>query len=154
MIFSSPDPAADPYVARIVLALQHASIAVEARLIGDDRLPPLQEDEHALTAWRGRWMMAWDGVDLLGAVAWSEHADHLEIVKVMVDPLAMRRGVASGLLARVLDDPARRPVLVATGRDNAPGVAMYVKHGFEPVADELVPPGIWVTRLRRDPPSD
>ena len=69
----------------------------------------------------------------------------------MVDPGAMRRGVASGLLSRVLDDAATRPVLVATGRDNAPGVAMYVKHGFEPVADELVPPGIWITRLRREP---
>jgi len=148
VIFSSPDPAADPYVAATVLALQRSSYAVEAQLIGDDRLPPLHEDEHRLAAWRGRWVMAWDGIDLVGAIAWSEHETHVDIDKVMVSPAAMRRGVATQLLAQVLDVSAGRPVVVSTGRDNAPAVSLYTKHGFAPEADERVPPGIWITRLR------
>jgi GNAT superfamily N-acetyltransferase len=147
MIFSSPDPAADPYVASMVLALQRTSYAVEADLIGDHRLPPLHEDEHALAAWRGRWLMAWDGVELVGASAWSDRGDHVDIAKVMVSPSAMRRGIGSSLLREVLAASAL-PVVVATGRDNVPAVSLYAKHGFAHEGDARVPPGIWVSRFR------
>ncbi|MCD9196913.1 GNAT family N-acetyltransferase [Aeromicrobium wangtongii] len=147
MIFSSPDPAGDPYLARAVLSLQRASYAVEADLIGDHRLPPLQEDQHQLAAWRGRWVLAWDGVDLVGAVAWSETESHLEIEKLMIGPAAMRRGIGSALLGRVVACASGRRVLVTTGRDNVPAVSLYRKHGFAHEADVRVPPGIWISRL-------
>jgi GNAT superfamily N-acetyltransferase len=149
MIFSSPDPASDPYFAVTLLRLQKTSYAMEAELIGDDRIPPLQEDEVGLTAWRGRWLTAWDGVDLVGAIAWSESDDRVEIEKVMVSPTVMRRGIASALLGQVLDRASGREILVATGRSNTPGVSFYAKHGFHVEGDEEVPPGIWITRLRR-----
>ncbi|MET0930107.1 MAG: GNAT family N-acetyltransferase [Aeromicrobium sp.] len=147
MIYSSPEPAADPHVIALVLALQRSSYAVEARLIGDDRIPPLLEDEHGLSAWRGRWMVAWDGTELVGAIAWSEHDRHIDIEKVMVSPAAMRRGIASELLGRVLERSAGSRARVATARDNRPAMSFYAKHGFAPVADEQVPPGIWLTRF-------
>ncbi|VXB75020.1 GNAT family N-acetyltransferase [Aeromicrobium sp. 9AM] len=148
MIFSSPDPACDPYFAVALLRLQKTSYALEADLIGDDRIPPLQEDEVDLTAWRGRWLMAWDGVDLAGAIAWWEAGDRVEIEKVMVNPGLLRRGIASALLGEVLDRASGREVVVATGRANAPAVSLYAKHGFSVDRDEEVPPGIWITRLR------
>ncbi|MEV7395554.1 GNAT family N-acetyltransferase [Aeromicrobium sp. NPDC092404] len=151
MIFSSPDPATDPYFAVALLRLQKASYALEAELIGDDRIPPLREDEVRLTAWRGRWLTAWDGVDLVGAAAWSEGEHEVEIEKVMVSPTAVRRGVASALLGQVLERSAGREVVAATGRANAPAVSLYVKHGFCAAGDEQVPPGIWITRFRRPP---
>ncbi|MET0448625.1 MAG: GNAT family N-acetyltransferase [Aeromicrobium sp.] len=147
MIFSSPDPAADPYVIAMLLDLQRSSYAIEARLIGDDRIPPLHEDEHRLSAWRGRWLVAWDGIDLVGAIAWSQHDRHVDIEKVMVSPSAMRRGIASQMLRRVLEASDRSRAVVATARDNGPAVSFYAKHGFARVADEQVPPGIWVTRF-------
>src|SRR5215207_6998520 len=70
VIFSAPDPATDPYFAVALLRLQRSSYALDAELLGDDRIPPLQEDEVRLTAWRGNWRTAWDGVDLVGAIAW------------------------------------------------------------------------------------
>jgi GNAT superfamily N-acetyltransferase len=148
VIVSAPDPAADPYVVAALLALQRSAYAVEATIVGDDRLPPLREDEHALAAWRGRWLTAWDGVDLVGAVAWSEHADRLELEKVMVSPSAMRRGIASELLGRVVAARGDRPVLAATGRDNVPAASLYARHGFGHDGDERVPPGVWVSRFR------
>lgn len=148
MIFSSPDPATDPSFAGTLLRLQHTSYALEAELLGSHSLPPLQQDEAGLTAWRGRWLTAWDGTDLVGAIAWWEGDDHVEIDKVMVSPTAMRRGIASTLLGQVLDRASGREVLVATGRANAPAVALYGKHGFRAEAEEHVPPGIWVTRFR------
>jgi ribosomal protein S18 acetylase RimI-like enzyme len=147
MIFSSPDPAADPYVVAMLLALQRASYAVEADLIGDDRLSPLHEDEHAIASWRGRWVTAWDGVELVGAAAWSEREDHVDIAKVMVSPSAMRRGIGSSLVRAVLAASAG-PVVVSTGRDNVPAVSLYAKHGFGHEDDAEVPPGIWVSRFR------
>lgn len=149
MILSSPDPAADPYLAAALLDLQRTSYAMEAALIGDERIPPLQEDEIGLTAWRGRWVTAWDGVRLVGAIAWWEAEDLVEIQKVMVSPSAMRRGIASALLGQVLDRTLGREIVVATGRANTPAVSLYAKHGFSVEGDEEVPPGIWITRLRR-----
>ena len=154
MIFSSPDPASDPYFAVTLLQLQKTSYAMEAELIGDDRIPPLLEDEIGLTAWRGRWLTAWDGVDLVGAIAWWESDDRVEIEKVMVSPSAVRRGIASALLGQVLDRASGREILVATGRSNAPAVSLYAKHGFRVVGDEQVPPGIWITHLRKRSPVD
>ena len=148
MILSSPDPAADPYVVAAVLALQRSSYAVEAALIGDDRLPPLHEDEHAIAAWRGRWVMAWDGVQLVGAATWTDVGDHVDLTKVMVSPPAMRTGVATALLGRVLDAADHRDVVVSTGRDNVPAVSLYTRHGFVHDVDEHVPPGIWTSRFR------
>jgi len=149
MIFSSPDPATDPCFAVTLLRLQRTSYALEAELIGDDRIPPLLEDEIELTAWRGRWLTAWDGVDLVGAIAWWEADDRIDIEKVMVSPSATRRGIASALLGEVLGRASGREIVVATGRENAPAVSLYAKHGFRAEGDEQVPPGIWITRLRR-----
>lgn len=149
MIFSRPDPACDPYFAGTLLSLQRAAYTVEAELIGDDRIPPLQEGVSDLEAWRGQWVTVWEGVHLTGAIAWSETAEHLQIEKLMVAPGAARRGVGTALLVQVLEASAGRPIDVATGRDNVPAVALYVRHGFEHLGDEQVPPGIWVSRFRR-----
>lgn len=148
MLFTSPDPAADPYYARILLDLQKAAYSIEARLLGDDRIPPLNDTLVDIAAWRGHWIVAWDGVQLLGAVAWDDHGDRLEIDRLMVAPPAHRRGVGSALVQRVIGASERRPIDAATGRDNPPAIGIYEKHGFEVVGDEEVPPGIWITRLR------
>lgn len=131
-----------------LLALQRTSYANEAELIGDDRIPPLQEDLVSLTAWRGRWITAWNEVDLVGAVAWVEYPEKVEIDKLMVSPSATRQGIATALLDQVITRSAGRPLLVATGRDNVPAVALYSQRGFTREADEQVPPGIWLSRFR------
>lgn len=148
MLITSPDPAADPYFARIVLELQRQAYAIEGQLIGDDRIPPLAETLPTLTSWRGSWLMAWDRTELLGAVAWDDHGDSLEIGRLMVAPKAHRCGIGTALVQRVIANADSRPIDVATGRDNQPAIAAYCKIGFEPAGDEEVPPGIWITHLR------
>ncbi len=153
MLFTSPDPAADPYYARILLDLQKVAYAVEAQLLGDDRLPPLHETLVGIASWRGNWVVAWDGVQLLGAVAWDDRGDGLEIDRLMVAPSSHRHGVGSALLQQVIDGADRRPIHTATGRDNPPASNVYKKHGFQVVGNEEVPPGIWITRLLRVTPA-
>ncbi len=148
MILSSPDPALDRAFAAALLRLQHNAYRSQAELIGDDRFVALAVDDDSLPAWRGRYLVAWEGTQLLGAVAWRPGAV-VDIDRVMVDPPARRRGVADTLVRVVLDEAGATPVETITGRDNAPGIALYRRLGFDPVADEQTSAGIWVTRLRR-----
>jgi ribosomal protein S18 acetylase RimI-like enzyme len=149
VILAAPDPALDPWFARELLRLQHDAYRLEAELVGDDRLPPLQDDDVTLPAWRGRYLVSWRGVELVGAIAWRDLGDHLDIDRLMVAPAAHRQGVGTTLLQAMLDRADGRPVVVSTGRDNAPAVALYLRHGFAVERDEQVPPGLWITHLRR-----
>lgn len=151
MILSSPDPAADPFFAAALLALQHEAFEIEAALIGTRELPPLQDDMVSLPAFRGSWITAWDGTSLVGAVAWTDDDRDgvAEIDRVMVHPSAHRRGIASLMVTAMLDRLPGYDVVVTTGSDNPPGIAMYAKHGFETVGEIEVPPGVRLTQLRR-----
>jgi GNAT superfamily N-acetyltransferase len=150
MILSTPDPALDRFFAAALLRLQHDAYRTQADLIGTDRLVSLSADEDTLPAWRGRYLVAWEGTQLVGAVAWRP-GNVVDLDRVMVDPPARRRGIAATLIQVVLDDAGPRPVETVTGRDNSPGIALYRRFGFEPVGAEQAPTGIWITRLRRDP---
>ena len=149
MILSAPDPALDRAFAAALLRLQHEAYRSQAELIGDDRLQALSANADSLPAWRGRYVVAWEGTELLGAVAWRP-GDVIDVDRVMVDPAARRRGIAATLVQRVLDQAGEAPVETVTGRDNVPGLALYSRFGFRPLSDERAPTGIWVTRLRRD----
>lgn len=149
MIFSSPDPASDPFFASALLDMQHRAFEIEAEFVGTREIPPLQEDLEALTAFRGSWVTAWERSELMGAAAWNVVDDVVEIDRVMVHPRAHRRGVASGLMERVIARNPGRELIVTTGRDNPPGIAMYTKHGFVPEGDIEPLPGLWLTRFRR-----
>lgn len=148
MILSNPDPALDRAFAVALLRLQHDAYRGQAELIGDDRLKALADDEDTLPAWRGRYVVAWDGTQLLGAVAWRP-GRVVEVDRVMVDPAVRRRGIAAALVQVVLDQAGDTPVETFTGRENLPGIALYRRLGFEPIADERASTGIWITRLRR-----
>ena len=149
MILSAPDPALDGAFAAALLRLQHDAYRSQAELIGDDRLQALRADADSLPEWRGRYVVAWEGTELLGAVAWRP-GDVIDVDRVMVDPAARRRGIAATLVQKVLDHAGEAPVETVTGRDNVPGLALYSRFGFRPLSDERAPTGIWVTRLRRD----
>jgi GNAT superfamily N-acetyltransferase len=152
MILSSPDPALDTSFAASLLRLQHDAYRTQAALIGSDRLASLNADQETLPAWRGRYLVAWRGTQLVGAIAWRLTEDAVEIDRVMVEPTVHREGIAAALLEAVLADLADLPdtrIEAWTGRDNAPGIALYRRFGFEPIGDEQRPTGLWITRLQR-----
>ncbi|PRY37157.1 acetyltransferase (GNAT) family protein [Geodermatophilus tzadiensis] len=144
------DPAADEALAVRLLALQRAAYAVEARLIGDDRIPALHEDLAALRAAGLRWLVAGDDGALSGAIAWRATADGLDVDRLVVDPASARRGTGRALVAAVLAEAAGSPVTVSTGRDNTPARRLYAGAGFRETGEREVLPGLWVVDAVHD----
>lgn len=145
------DPRSDAVLAAELLALQHEAYAVEAGLLGDDRIPPLHEDVAGLRAAPLRWAGVRAGGRLAGALAWTDEGDLVDVHRLVVASAAARRGIGSGLVRWLLGEAGGRPTVVATGRDNAPARALYERLGFVATGDREVVPGLWVTGYRHEP---
>lgn len=141
---------ADAAIARAILDLQREAYAVEAALIGDDRIPMLTETLEELRAAGLEWLGVNDAAGLAGAISWKELADGaIDIHRLVVAPRAFRRGVATALLDTLDSAYPGRRVLVSTGRANAPAVALYRRRGFAIAREREVIPGLWVAELER-----
>ncbi len=144
-------PAGDIELAGALLRIQHAAYAVEARLIGDDRIPPLHETLDDLRAAPLTWLAASVDGTVVGAVAWTEEPDTLDIDRLLVSPSAHRQGVGSALVRAVLSRATGRRTLVSTGRDNRPARALYERLGFTHTHDDEVIPRLWIAHYTHNP---
>ncbi len=150
MLVGRRDPAREPALAVRLLEVQHAAYAVEARLIGDDRIPPLSEDVAALVGAELDWLVATQDGAVLGALGRRETPDGVEIDRLVVDPACARRGTGRALVAAVLADAAGCRVTVSTGLANAPARRLYAQAGFRETGRREVLPGLWVVDAAHD----
>ncbi|MEE1809438.1 GNAT family N-acetyltransferase [Streptomyces sp. BE133] len=140
----------DPDTLRHLWDLQRASYAVEARLIGFDGIPPLHESLEQLRACDESFLGVRDELRLVGAVAWTRLPNGaLDICRLVVHPVAHRRGVATALLDALDSIEPAELTIVSTGTVNLPAVALYRRRGFIPVGERQVAPGVTVTLLER-----
>ncbi|MGY1669578.1 GNAT family N-acetyltransferase [Geodermatophilus sp. SYSU D00710] len=144
MVVERRDPARDPVLATRLLEVQHAAYAVEARLIGDDRIPALAEDVAALVATGLDWLVALRDGAVVGALGRRDTPGGVDIDRLVVDPASARRGAGRALVAAALADAAGRRVTVSTGRDNRPARRLYAQAGFRETGEREVLPGLWV----------
>ena len=151
MEFAEIEPASDGHLARALLSVQREAYAVEASLIGDDRIPQLRETLDELRGAPLCWLGAFDNRQLVGAIARSEEREAVDIHRLVVSPAMHRRGVGTALVREVLALAGRRRTTVSTGRANLPARALYEGLGFASVDDREVIPGLWVTRYARQP---
>ncbi|MBM7806211.1 ribosomal protein S18 acetylase RimI-like enzyme [Geodermatophilus bullaregiensis] len=150
MLIRHHDPADDEVLAPRLLQLQHAAYAVEARLIGDDRIPALHEDLPALLGAGLRWLVAQDDDAVVGALGWRPGTAAVDVDRLVVDPAHARRGTGRALVAAVLAEAAGQPVTVSTGRHNTPARRLYASTGFREVGEREVLPGLWVVDAVHD----
>ena len=145
-----PIDLADEATAAAVVALQREAYAVEAALIGSDGIPALTESAEAVRAAGEDWIGAADDDGLVGAVSWRELADRtIDIHRLVVAPRAFRRGIATALLDALDERFPDRPMVVSTGRDNAPARELYARRGFVVVREREVVPGLWIAEHAR-----
>jgi len=140
-------PQDDVELAEHLLDLQRRSYAIEAKLIGDTRIPPLHESLDDLQHAELRWLGVRSAAQaVVGAIGFDEKIDGVDIDRLVVDPSQHRLGVGRALVMAVLHRASSRRVTVSTGRDNTPARRLYEQLGFTVIGDEEVLPGLWVTR--------
>lgn len=141
----------DPDTVRHLWDLQRAAYAVEARLIGFDGIPPLHESLEQLRACDESFLGVREGSGLVGAVAWTRLPNGaLEICRLVVHPLAHRRGVATALLDALDSIEPAELTVVSTGTANLPALVLYRRRGFIPVGERRIAPGVTITLLERE----
>ena len=121
----------DVAVATRIVDLQRAAYAVEAELIGFDRLPPLLEAPGDVARLDLELLGFTDEGLLLGLLGFERIGDVVEIDRLAVHPSAFRRGIARALL----EDLHRRQVGaarldVSTAARNEPALALYRRMGY------------------------
>ena len=133
-----------------LVALQRASYAVEAELIGARELPPMRESPAELRACGETFLGADEDGALLGAISFKRAGGTVDIHRLVVDPGAFRRGVATALLD-ALEARERNAThwTVGTGAANAPARTLYERRGFTATEERVVPGGIRWVRLDR-----
>ena len=130
--------------------LQRRSYRVEAELIGSDAIPPLSESLAELMACGERFLGAFDGDVLVGAISYRIEGDTLDIHRLVVDPGALRRGIGRELVRAVQElETAPTRVVVQTGAANRPATALYRQEGFAAL-DVFEPiPGLAIARFEK-----
>lgn len=143
----SAQPEHDSAFAASLVALQQRAYAVEASLIGDDRIPLLQQNVAELCAARLKWLVAIDDARrITGAIAWDCSPEHTQIDRLVVEPSVHRRGTGRALLSAAVQSISQRPIVVSTGAKNRPARLLYESFGFVHCTDVEVLPGLWTAR--------
>ena len=139
----------DATLGRLV-ALQRASYAVEAELIGARELPPMRESPAELRACGETFLGADEDGALLGAISFKRAGGTVDIHRLVVAPAAFRGGIATALLD-ALEARERDAThwTVGTGAANAPARTLYERRGFTATEERVVPGGIRWVRLDR-----
>jgi GNAT superfamily N-acetyltransferase len=140
-----------------LVALQRASYAVEAELIGVPSLWPMRDTPDALRASGETFLGELREGVLVGAVSYKRDGDTVDIHRLVVDPGAFRGGVATALLdALEAREADAAHWTVGTGAGNVPALTLYERRGFAITEERIVPGGIRWVRLDRpvdSPPS-
>jgi ribosomal protein S18 acetylase RimI-like enzyme len=140
---------ADEPLADRIVVLQRKAYAIEAELIGSDRIPPLHETPDQLQACDETFLGAYVEGGLAGFVSWKRDGDTLDIHRLAVDPLFHRRGVGRALVRAALEIEEAARTIVQTGAANEPAKALYRGEGFAEIGEQEVLPGLYVTLFER-----
>ena len=121
----------DTSIARAIHALQQRAYRVEARRIGFADLPPLRESLAELADSAETFLAAYDGGEIIGALAYSSHGEEAQVCRLMVEPARFGEGIASLLLVALeAAAPHARALRTATAADNLPAIRCYRRHGY------------------------
>ncbi|MBH8597420.1 GNAT family N-acetyltransferase [Thermoactinomyces sp. CICC 10521] len=134
---------------RQILQVQQAAYRVEAKMIGCEELPPLKDTKDSIKQSGETFLGFFAGEELAGFLAFKRTGDFIRICRLAVSPSHFRRGVASALLKKVLQEDGVKEWGVTTGKANLPAIRCYEKHGFVRVAERLTPEGIVLIYLRK-----
>jgi lipoprotein signal peptidase len=131
-----------------LLELQRKAYQVEADLIGFQGIPALYESLEELQNTRETFYGFYQNQVLIGAVSYRLRDTILDIHRLVVSPTHFRQGVARGLLEYLFKTHADvEKIVVQTGSQNTPALALYQGLGFVIQNEIALTKGVNVTRL-------
>ena len=144
----------DAAIAGRLLEIQRRAYAVEAELIGFDGIPPLVESLDQLQSADLTVLAVVDGDDMVAMLGYSESGGVIDIDRLAVHPSHFRRGLGRMLLDHLRARHAGSPIVVSTGADNLPAVALYERAGYTRLADHVIEGSLRIANFRLSgPPS-
>ena len=144
-----PNPSHEREAARIV-ALQRASYAVEAALIGTFDILPLRETMHGLACCGETFHGYLAGGELVGAVTYKVETGVMDVRRLVVNPEHFRKGIARFLMKHIEDtETLLSRIVVSTGGKNLPARSLCRRLGFAEKREVEVARGLRVTLFEK-----
>lgn len=121
-----------PATAAAILEIQHAAYALEARLLGAIRFPPLERTVKDILQSSETFLGAKVGDELAGVLGHQTGTGpgQRDISSLVVAPARHRQGIARKLIAALLREHAGQVFTVSTGARNGPALQLYSQFGF------------------------
>lgn len=120
----------DIAVAGRVLEIQHAAYAVAADIVGYDSIPPLQETLAELQSQPLIFLGVSCAGTLAGVLGYRRRGDTVDIDRLAVHPMFLRRGLATKLLRELLVRERDAGFTVSTGLSNHAAVNLFERFDF------------------------
>jgi GNAT superfamily N-acetyltransferase len=135
--------------ARAIVALQKPAYAVEAALIGYDKMPGLLELPADVAALDLTLLGAFEGGILVGVLGYQRIEDLVDVDRVAVSTAHFRKGIGRRLLEALHErESTALRFEVSTGAANPAAIALYIGVGYRPVRTETLA-GIDIVHLAR-----
>lgn len=133
-------------VAKKFLDVQIPSYQVEAKIIGFNGIPQLNDSVESLMKSSEIFYGYFVDKSLAGAIAFVLEDNVLDIHRLIVHPNYFRKGIGESLVHYILKfDTAVQKYIVRTGSKNIPAKNLYKKLGFIEKVDEEVAPNVFLT---------
>lgn len=122
----------DTNTAESIMKLQRASYKIEAKLIGYDEIPPLQETVSDLQTSTETFYGYFLHNNLVGIISFRVSHHILDIHRMAVYPNYFRKGIADNLLRFIesLNNNGIRSIIVSTGKENRPAINLHLKNNY------------------------
>lgn len=141
----------DDHLVRELYELQRAAYLVEAKLIHFYDIPPLKETIAELTECDEIFLGYFEKNELAGALSYTIDGHELSICRMIVHPNYFRKGIAQKLLHAVEKRNGDISIFkVATGKENLPARALYLKNGFHHLEDIEIVPGFFISSFIKE----
>jgi len=127
--------------AEAIQRIQKPAYEVEAKLIGFDGIPQIEEPVEEIQK-SDEVFMGIVEERLKGFISFKEIGKTIDIHRLVVDPAAFRQGLGKRLLVHLIEQYGNHDFVVSTGTANQPAVNLYESMGFTEQKRFEVAPGI------------
>lgn len=131
-----------------IVQLQKKSYLIEAKLINFYDIPNLTESIETLKKSHEVFYGYFINFKIVGIISYVIKDHILDINRLAIDPDYFRQKISSKLLSFVESiDATIKEIIVQTGKDNFPAIALYKKNGFVKGQDIVIDKRLVITKL-------